>query len=97
MTPLEAARKIVADGPRLIEDLWCALCQAPMYTRSFVEATPHADWCPWIAMPKIVAALGVTERMASAIGDAGYPLTDEHWERIVATYMEYAAIQGGES
>src|SRR5215211_5102066 len=65
MSLLSDARRLLEelgdDGPRLMWELpsdmsECALCE--------VEARGHKPDCPWLSMPRIVAALEAAERMA---------------------------------
>ena len=76
MTPLEALREIAEYGPPLIEDAWCGSCQRLVRPIPGADAGPHADFCPWRHMPKIVAAL---EAARSLVGDgyvvAGDPMS----------------------
>jgi hypothetical protein len=67
MTPLEAARKMMQQGPAFRYDneyLTCVFCGAEIEELPPTEygypghpAEPHEDDCPWLLMPQIVAAL----------------------------------------
>lgn len=61
MSPLEAARRLAATDPFVDNEragTFCVFCDAPKY---------HASDCPWLAMPKIVAALEAAERMSRLV------------------------------
>lgn len=67
MGPLEAARKILDEGPLLGQTSddyrsWyiCVFCVAE---QEWADDFPHKPDCPWKQMPKIVAALEVAERL----------------------------------
>ena len=62
MTPLEAARKMLDDpmGENLLGDPACPFCDV-LY---LAAGSKHAPDCPWIAMPKIVAALEIVRELA---------------------------------
>lgn len=63
MTPLEAAKAIMRDGPTA--DSECPHCR-----RTLWEGRPfdgHAPDCPWLQMPAIVAALEAAERYRPAL------------------------------
>jgi hypothetical protein len=65
MTPLEAARKILDEGPLLGQTSddyrsWytCVFCVAE---QEWADDFPHKPDCPWKQMPQIVAALEEAE------------------------------------
>lgn len=82
MSPLEAARQMLEklgyDGPQDRYELpytqsSCSLCDAS--TSEFFNM-PHEPACPWLAMPRIVAALEAAERVVQAHEDPANDLGD---------------------
>lgn len=65
MTPLEAAQDIMSHGPPMIEDAWCGVCQRVIHPLPGIDAGPHADSCPWLMMPQIIAALEAYEKVTA--------------------------------
>jgi hypothetical protein len=79
MTPLEAARKILDEGPLLGQTSddyrsWytCVFCVAE---QEWADDFPHKPDCPWLAMPKIVAALEAAEAVLH--NEMGSPEQDD--------------------
>lgn len=64
MTLLEDARHLAADDPECANRL-CHHCGSPGKPIRGREIQ-HTPDCPWLSMPKIVAALEAAERLASA-------------------------------
>lgn len=62
MSLVDDVKRLAADDPVEADDeqgypAFCRLC---------LSYKPHAPDCPWLAMPKIVAALEAAERVAAA-------------------------------
>lgn len=71
MTPLEAARKLASlselidvEGTPITDVRVYAICGMPVHHG-------HDPDCPWIAVPKIVAALEAAERMTTFSDEDG--------------------------
>jgi hypothetical protein len=85
MTPLEAARRLAEcepySPPLLSADgSICAFCGGDADDgRHWVEGKgwidgPHCDDCPWLALPKIIAALEAAERLSSETGPVAFAI-----------------------
>lgn len=62
MTPLDAARRLMDSSAS--SDDQCPHCGQYIGPLRFHEApAPHAADCPWLALPKIVAALELVEQI----------------------------------
>ena len=80
MTPLAAARLIAAEFPPTSEDA-CALCFGRVgWDHATAESTNHEPACPWLLMPRIVAALEAADRVVAVepfVSMQGYGGHDE--------------------
>jgi mono/diheme cytochrome c family protein len=63
VTPKEAARRLIRVGPPVYDTI-CLACHTPIETFDGGEL-PHAPDCPWLQMPKILAALEAAEQVVS--------------------------------
>lgn len=75
MNLLDAARWMAHNRPHEIGEA-CWYCNAGQPDDSYLERPPKPD-CPWLALPKIVAALEVAERVAAAYERRQARLTGE--------------------
>jgi hypothetical protein len=73
MTPLEAARRLAEENEPQLETMWQIegvnmRGRAPNMYRFCHKnvGQGHAPDCPWLALPRIVAALEAAERVADA-------------------------------
>ena len=92
MSLLGDARRLGKEGPPSIYDTaFCGRCGA---RRTGDAADGHAPDCPWLAMPKIVAALETYERCLDSMARvwnktrAAYQEGHDAW----ATYKEYVEM-----
>lgn len=89
MTLLEDARRLVKAGHRKSEGghLYCVRCRAHLCSVP-TEECEEPDWedhgpaCPWLAMPRIVAALEAAEAVIAA--HAYPPAAYDEWQALVA-------------
>jgi hypothetical protein len=68
---VEMAKRLADDGFTPWEDfchLTCELCWSDFADDGSAR---HEDDCPWLAMPRIVAALEAAERIVAALDDDG--------------------------
>ena len=71
MTLIEDARRIAAAGAPMSAHAWCWFCHARLVGYfDFVNEQPHRPDCPWLSLPRIVAAL----EAAQALVEAGPPI-----------------------
>jgi len=96
-TPLEAARQIAGREPldSYGEVRFCMHCQATRVSPyDFQPVTDHLDWCPWLMLPQIVAALEAAEALVgnhipwSERMSYGVSTADPDWKALAA------ALQG---
>jgi hypothetical protein len=87
MSLLDDARKLLADTPMETDRGGrgtCHYCPGGNYEGGYLDRTPtllepiHKSDCPWLSMPKIVAALGAAERFIHCRGSND----DQEWESL---------------
>ncbi len=70
MTLLDAARQIAGREPLSAygEVSSCLYCQAVRVSPyEFQPVTEHLGWCPWLLMPRIVAALEAADELSALV------------------------------
>ncbi len=72
MSLIDDARRISEAEAPLMGDAWCWFCRARLVGfESVVPDQPHNQDCPWLSLPRIVAAL---EAAQSLVDETTIPL-----------------------
>lgn len=105
MTLIEDARALSDTEPLALvgadgDERWqCSICDAESEAVEPPPSTRHAPDCPWLALPRIAAALLAAERMVAGRGLGvrnGFvePSPDEECWRCIACHAETAWTDG---
>jgi hypothetical protein len=73
MSLLEDAGRLYLSDP-INDDLSCFFCGQAIKNTLTAPGVPHAPDCPWLSMPKIVAALEAAESLLSETGPTAFAI-----------------------
>ncbi len=68
MSLLDDARRLAQRVDPVVDD-YCEACQQASPPRATGTPFPHASYCPWLSLPKIVAALEAAQEIIDMYPD----------------------------